>query len=225
MIYSVSGATVGDNVSPYVALDVSTLSTDFANISFMFAAPIHLPAGTYAVGTASGDALSGDIYWDGSVFRGYPPAPCYIGDTFDAEQGNSYYFLILGDGSVNQDEVAVDTDAEAILDNIEITFDTPPYIAVIAKEEIYSYDAVLENETTGQAITIHFISALNESLTINCETKQVTGGELGLSVPYAIECTDEVDWLYLVPGVNALKYTEASLGTIGLVATWRGRWS
>jgi phage-related protein len=121
--------------------------------------------------------------------------------------------------------VPVGSAAEAILDNIEIVFDTPPYIAVMPKEEIYSYDAVLENTTTGQSIMIHFISALNEPLTINCETKTVTGGELGLSVPYAIDCTDEVDWLYLVPGVNALKWTESSIGGLGIVTTWRGRWS
>jgi len=186
-----------------------------------------LPAGTYHMALKITGDTTGDVYWGyGRTSTANSNRQTEVATTWQNNQGTDRWFRILGDGSVCQDEVPVNSGGTVILDNIELVLDTPPYIHVCASEEIYSYDAVLENTLTGQSMTISFIGALNEKLTINCETGEVTGGALALPVPWAVDWSDEVGRLHLEPGVaNALKYTEAGIGTLGAKTLWRGRWS
>jgi len=222
------GTDFPPSFTPILTIDVATgLTAAYATYSLFFTTPEFLPAGDYCLGIQGWDIAVASVYWSkvaahafsGDVWGWVPPG------TWTYQEA-ALWFLILGDGSVCQDEVPVNSGGMVILDNIEIALDTPPYASVRGSEEIYSYDAVLENTLTGQSMTINFIGALNEKLTINCETGEVLGGALALPVPWAVEWGDEVGRLHLEPGVaNALKYTEAGIGTLGVKTLWRGRWS
>ena len=199
-------------------------TADFSRHDKALAAPITVPAGDYYL-VLYRSASAGTIYW------GYAAA-CYAKGSMWTEAagvwtetGNDFWFRILGDGSVCQDEVPSGTDEEGILDNIEINFDSPPYVKVSAAEEIYAYAGRLENLTTGQYIDVWGSSKLNETLIINCATKAVTGGELGLSCLCVVDFSDEKDGIHLNPGANSMRWIEPTIGTVTIGSKWRGRWS
>ncbi|MCJ7676822.1 MAG: hypothetical protein MUO35_03780 [Anaerolineales bacterium] len=219
-----SGNLLLSNTTIVAAAD---LAVNWAEYVKLIDTRIALAAGNDYYITMKRDAAAAAIYWNFDTCC-YAKGTQYTeaADTWTKHADRTMWFRVLGDGSVCQDEVPANSGGTVILDNIEIALDTPVYAFIRGSEEIYSYDAVLENVTTGQSMTISFIGALNEKLTINCETGEVTGGAMVLPVPWAVEWGDEVGRLHLEPGVaNSLKWTEASLGTLGVKTLWRGRWS
>ena len=233
VVHIMKGGTAGDPDSGgYVVWnELLVAAADISNAAFelytmFFYGSRTVPAGSdyYLILERTASAYA--IYW-GSQETTNAKASMWFedADVWTENPGRDFWFRILGDGSVCQDEVPFSTAEEIQVDNVEVTLDTPPYVKVCASEEIYSYSARLDNLTTGQSIDINCVSALNQKLTINCATKQVTGGQLGLPVAYAIECSDEAEMMYLVPGTNSMRYTETGIGTIGIVSKWRGRWS
>ncbi len=225
VIKSLSGTTEGDQMCGFV-IDSATLAmvtTDWTDIVALLPATVKLPAGDYLL-LLYRSSTTGCLMWAGGT-RVYAPGAWlnYVGTTTWAAQAQfSHWFRVLGDGSVCQDDAPYDTDEYCQLDDIIITHDTPPFVLVCAKEEIYSYDATLENTTTGEGCDIHFISPLTEELTINCETGEVTDA-LGLPVPWAVTFWDPVKRISLAPGSNTLKYTETGIGTLTIGTAHRGR--
>ncbi len=218
-----------ERISGTLEFTIADLTTSYATYVSMFSTPIVLPAGTYYLQGQTASLAGGSVYWATSGERffagGFDVTSGDDGSTWNERYEESRWFAILGNGTVAQEETPSGSGDYFSLDNDEITIDTPPYVHVCASEEIYAYkSARLENLTTGQYIDIHFVSALNEKLTIDCKTMRVTGGELGLEMPYAVDWSDEAEGLYLVPGTNSLRYTEMGIGTLGIVTKRRGRW-
>lgn len=216
-----------------VDIPIASIGGAFAVVAAPLAANMQptLDPGTYMLRASGGWVDSSNHYlWsqtDVKVYQGnhWEWDTSASPDVWSQADQLNLWFRLFGYEYTAEDDLPIGSSGTIALDNTELTWDMPPYIAVLPKEEIYSYDAVLENETTGQSIVIHFISALSEPLTINCETKQVTGGELRLSVPYALDFSDEVDWMYFVPGVNVIRYIESGIGTLGIVTTHQGRYN
>lgn len=189
---------------------------------------VQFPAGTYVLVAWRDNVNAGEVYWASIGERLYPRSGTWSeGSPWTEDESHAAWFLILGDGSYVQEDSVYDTDDYMEFDDIRIALETPPYVNVRPSEETYSFHATVENTTTGQSMEIYFLSALNKTLTINCETGEVTSDEDALDrpVPWAVVWEDEVERLHLDPGVNSMAYTEASIGTLGIVTTWRGRWS
>lgn len=225
----IAAGGVGNDVAkvPNWTIDISTLTTSFATYAHAFANPVWLPAGDYGLLADGFNVATASAYWEYIAAAMYPGGvdQSLAGGAWFANVQTTMWFELFGDGSICQPEVPTGTAEYVEFDDIEVTFDTPPYTKVQAEESVYAYDATLENLTTGQVATIHFIGKTSEPLTIDCATREAYGGELALAMPWAVEWDDEMEGLYLVPGANSLRWTETGIGTITIVTTHRGRWA
>jgi len=225
------GGTAGDPDSAdpslyYLTIAAADIGTEYAEHYVALTTAMTMPVGTDYHLILYRDASASEIYWGYGV-RTYPRGSAWneTADTWSPQHGRSMWFRIFGDGSVCQDEVPTGTAAIVQLDNIEITWDAPPYVKFQTAESVYAYSGVLENETTGQSVSIYAIGKVAEALTIDCAKREVYGGELGLPIPYCAEWSDEAVGIYLNPGANSMSWTETGLGTLTFVTTWRARWS
>jgi len=94
-----------------------------------------------------------------------------------------------------------------------------PTITIGVEQGNYSLDAVIENQTTGEAIEVTYTMALNEELEVDTEAKTVTDLEDDSSQFQALALVGGArrEWLRLVPGANTLEWTQA--GTTGVTVT------
>jgi len=215
------GTALIGNTTVALAADIAD-EPDYSDHMVLFTVPRMFKAGHYCIGVHYSGGTTGTI----SMAYGYKVftnGARWSSGTMDLD--NDYWLRVLGGGSVCQDEVPTGSTAIVQLDNIELTFDTPLYVKFQTAESVYAYSGVLENETTGQSVSIYAIGKVAEALTIDCAKREVYGGELGLPIPYCAEWSDEWAGIYLNPGANSMSWTETGIGTLTFVTTWRGRWS
>jgi hypothetical protein len=90
---------------------------------------------------------------------------------------------------------------------------------------VYSLDATITNNTTGDAISVKFVLKLNEQLEIDTDLKTVTylaDGSNQFSA-LVIEGGIRRDWLPLVPGNNTLQFDEATASGLVIDLEWTER--
>lgn len=213
----------------YYNVETAALGVAYADVKYLFPTPVTLEVGTYSLYMYADTIATASVFLSGIAGHAWTyPVWKNVSGTWGivSEPAYSIWFQLLGDGSVCQPEVPVGSAAIAQYDNIEITWDTPLYVKFQTAESVYAYSGILENLTTAQSVSIYAIGKVAEALTIDCAKREVTGGELGLPIPYCAEWSDEGAGLYLLPGVaNSMRWTEAGIGTLTFVTTWRGRWS
>ena len=90
---------------------------------------------------------------------------------------------------------------------------------------VYSLDATITNNTTGDAISVKFVLNLNEQLEIDTDLKTVTylaDGSNQFSA-LVIEGGIRRDWLPLAPGNNTLQFDEATASGLVIDLEWTER--
>ncbi len=121
---------------------------------------------------------------------------------------------------------------------IDLSPNFTPTIVIGSASDVYLMTGVLENVTTGQTVTVTYpvgpISSLNTELQIFTAIhrliyRQRLGGvdSHELDIPGALEPADLQEWLYLQPGSNTLRWTEANIGagSLNIATIFRDRWS
>lgn len=123
------------------------------------------------------------------------------------------------DGTVAPDDIVVD--------GLSVDLDTSgiPYFALAAESDCYELNGTLSNDTTEQAITFTLYVTTGDEIEIDVGARTVrnlTTGEDGLL--FGIDATDEEAWISLVPGDNALVWTETGCAGVDIDVDYYGRW-
>jgi len=106
-----------------------------------------------------------------------------------------------------------------------ITFINPPTVSLGSEIQIYNFDAVLKNETTGDRIKIDYPTTINDTLIINCDPDNPTATIKGQLVYSAVGLdTTRNKWMTFAPNqTNTLSYTQAYTGNVTVVVKWYER--
>jgi hypothetical protein len=108
-------------------------------------------------------------------------------------------------------------------DTITTTFASAnlPTITVGAEAAAYFFDLRITNNTTGEYITVQVPCILNQTVTIDCETKEAylsDGGRVNVTLS-----TDRTEWLDMIPGANTFLYTDAGTNAVTVHVIHRDR--
>lgn len=101
-----------------------------------------------------------------------------------------------------------------------------PVVTVGAEQSEYDLDLTLANLTTGESITVQFPNlTMGESLIVDSQWQTVTYSLDGSSQYPAVR-RDQArpKFLRLAPGVNSFQITEAGMGELEIVVSYRPRW-
>lgn len=137
-------------------------------------------------------------------------------------------------GPVQQEAEAFQIATIPVIDKVVITLaDTgndPQTLSggetALTDSKAYHITGVLENLTTGQKLTLDVWTEDSVgTLEIDCEARTVVAldGNHRLPVVGGVVFSDGADWLDLDPGVNNMKYTDASIGRIAIKTDYRGK--
>lgn len=98
-----------------------------------------------------------------------------------------------------------------------------PVVTMAAEEANYQLDMTIENATTGEAIDVSYIMALNKTITLDCATNTATYDD-GQPAASAVETNSARDyWLHLQPGANSIVVSETGLTGVTVTLTWEER--
>ncbi len=108
-------------------------------------------------------------------------------------------------------------------DTVSTTFASAnlPTIAVGAEAAAYCFDLTITNNTTGEYIKVAVPCALNETVTIDCETKEAYLSD-GQRVNVE-RSTERAEWLDLSPGSNTLQYDDVGTNAVTVHVIHRDR--
>jgi hypothetical protein len=222
-IFNLDAGLPDQPLSDSVALDVSTLTTSFADYLLLLPSPVSLVAGSYAMGSNDGSALSGQVTWESVDYRSYGRAPRYDGTTSWMEEvSESLYFHILGDGSICQPEVPTGTGDECTVDNTRYTLaNVWGTIAAGGETACYLCNATIPNTTTGKSVSILLPMYLAETLSIDLAARSAILTGNGESVLYGVTFP-EGD--YFAPGANVITYEEDGMANTDLTLAVRDKY-
>lgn len=111
------------------------------------------------------------------------------------------------------------------VDAITLTLDSTktPAVTFGAQQANYTLDAVLTNNTTGDALILRYLMATGQSLVINCEDKSVTHSS-GANARAALTTnTRRLAWLDLQPGANTLQFDDVGTANVTVSIVYRDR--
>lgn len=116
---------------------------------------------------------------------------------------------------------------DIVVDGLAVNLDTAaiPYFAISAELDCYELNGTLANETTEQSIRFSIYCTTGDEIEIDVGARTVrnlTTGEDGLL--FGIDPDDEEAWLSLVPGDNAVTWTETGCAGMDLDVAYYGRW-
>jgi hypothetical protein len=99
-------------------------------------------------------------------------------------------------------------------DTVTATFSSAnlPTIAVGAEALCNYFDVTITNNTTGEYIKVAVPCALNETVTVDCETKEAylsDGGRVSVTLS-----TDRAEWLDMTPGANTFQYDDTGTNAV-----------
>jgi hypothetical protein len=97
-----------------------------------------------------------------------------------------------------------------------------PTISVGAEIAAYYFDTVLANTTTSESLRFSAVCGLNQTLTIDCETKLAYMSD-GAQVKIPERSTNREAWLDMAVGSNTLTFTDAGTAAVTVVTTHRDR--
>jgi hypothetical protein len=177
----------------------------------------------------------------GTLFAAYYPAIYPKGNRWNetasawAEDPQfDHAVLIIGDGSIVQPESPTGMGGFVAWDTITVTFDDTnlrtPRIVSGAARAIYIHRGVISNDDTGQSITLFYVAALSELITVDCYRKEVILDDtLGIFAPGAAALSDPEQWLHLrgdaLAASNDLRYVETGIGTVTILTKWKDNWA
>lgn len=101
-----------------------------------------------------------------------------------------------------------------------------PTIAVRSEVGNYSLDALLTNNTTGDAIRITYSMDLSDEIEVNTDLKTVVDLEDGTNQFQAKEVVGDPrrDWLKLEPGVNDIQFDDTGTVEMEIDISWEERY-
>lgn len=101
-----------------------------------------------------------------------------------------------------------------------------PVITVVAEQGNYTLDAVLTNNTTGDALAIAFEMELNETLEIDTYNRTVTYLADGSNQYGAVSRVGGArrDWLKLQPGSNTLQFDDSGTAGVTVAVSYEERY-
>jgi hypothetical protein len=202
------------------------LSTDFAEITEWFTAPVVLPAGsTYYLVLYREGGSAAAVRWAYTFPGPYAKGEihCDSGTAWTTESGNDAWFRILGDGSVCQPEVPSATGEEVTVDDIELILNSSgvPAATTTGEQACYLWEAVLTNATSGQSLTLLVPAEVGQELEIDCLAQTVINKTTGESVAFGLAASDPAGWIDVLPGANSLTYAEVGMTDTDLTAVFR----
>jgi hypothetical protein len=100
---------------------------------------------------------------------------------------------------------------------------TPDAVAGAEQSSSYNLTAVLANSTTGESITFNTTLELDDSITLDCDNSTLTNAAGTSLLSGKTLNTVRQHWLRLLPGANALTYTETGVADVDLSITWEDR--
>jgi tail protein len=108
-------------------------------------------------------------------------------------------------------------------DTVTTTFSSAnlPTISVGAEAAAYYFDLTITNNTTGEYIKVAVPCVLNETVTIDCESKDAYLSD-GQRVNVTLS-TDRAEWLDLSPGSNTLQYDDTGTNAVTVHIIHRDR--
>jgi len=106
-----------------------------------------------------------------------------------------------------------------------INLTNPPTVSLGSEIQIYNFDAVLKNDTTGDRIKIDYPTTINDVLTINCDPDNPTATIKGQLIYSAVGLdTTRNKWMTFLPNqTNTLSYTQAYTGNVSVTVYWNNR--
>lgn len=87
----------------------------------------------------------------------------------------------------------------------------------------YYLEAIITNDTTGDAITIVWPMKLNEMLIVDCDARTVTYQDGTNALAAVTLNSDRVDWLNIEYGSTQLSYTETGAAGLTVVLEWKDK--
>ena len=101
-----------------------------------------------------------------------------------------------------------------------------PVVNVGNEQGGYYLNCVIENVTTGEAIRLTMITALNTALEVDCDRRVVTwladnSRQMGA---LAVLGAPRRHWLRLTPGSNTLRFTDVGTTGVTLLTKFEARW-
>jgi hypothetical protein len=97
-----------------------------------------------------------------------------------------------------------------------------PTISVGSEIAAYYFDTVLANTTTSESLRFSLLCGLNDTLTIDCESKLAYMSD-GAQVKIPERSTNREAWLDMAVGSNTLTFTDAGTAAVTVVTTHRDR--
>lgn len=110
-------------------------------------------------------------------------------------------------------------------DGVTLALDSSgiPVKTIGAETSQYRIDATITNTTTGEAITLDWLMALNRVLTIDCDAKTVTYDDNTNAFGAITLSTVRDEWLDLRNGSNTLQYDETGAAGLTLSIEFENR--
>jgi len=141
--------------------------------------------------------------------------------------GEVMRFRVLGvDGVIFGPFAVAENGEQVTFDAVTATLDAAkvPYINQLARADAYWHDGTLSSDTTGQALTLAILAALNDDIEIDLGNQRVTNITADEPADYGLTATDDEDWMTFFPGVNTLRHTETNLDQVVIDVDHFGRW-
>jgi hypothetical protein len=105
-----------------------------------------------------------------------------------------------------------------VIDSTEI-----PQMVALSAEGCYYINATITNNTTGEYIIIKGSMLLDETLLVDCDTKDLYL-EDDNTYPATRSCSSiRKDWLNILPGTNELQFDDTGTGSVTVVVSWEDR--
>lgn len=216
-------------LSEAVSVSDSDLLTGYQWVYKAFTTPISLPAGVYAIHAIAGTETNVRwARWSSSVYAA--GARWQESTNVYSRQNDDLAFRLLGSSEAT---TTAETGQQLNLDHIRIKLDsvtprTPAVLFQSSDVNVYVLDdAVLENTTTGQKVTLRALLQTGDSLQLDFETLQVTNSDDDLSRPehaVAVVQMDEGDPFRLDPGSNTLKWTDPGVSSTTVTTAFFARY-
>ena len=128
-------------------------------------------------------------------------------------------------------DISTGTGARISYSAITLQFDQgrTPTIVISAELDLYLLNGTLTNNTTGDYLDFGIPGALNMSITVDPENREVIDNETGDLIPWGIFASNPLDWLYVAKGANTFEFVQSGIAAgAGALhvdnVTMRDRW-
>lgn len=149
-------------------------------------------------------------------------------DTWESWSGSptlptSAVYVFLKLKTISADPVAIEQYLEAA--DVTVGLNNVPSITIGSEQSNYLLDAVITNNTTGDAIGVEFHMVLNQELEIDTDAKTVIYLADDSSQFQTLDLQGDVrrDWLRLQPGNNTIQFDDTGTNAVTIDFEWEER--